>query len=162
MTDETTTEEVTHAPTEQHPESRAEAKTRAGRETAGDAPVEAGDADELEPSLTGRQARRDERWRDRARAAEARADRLATREVLRLLGGRVSDAQVALAMSGEAVADLLTEEGEVDDEAVADLAARVLEQHPALRKSAHHLDLGPKQSTSQRGSASWGGLLRKP
>src|SRR4051794_2553632 len=85
-----------------------------------------------------RQARRDARWRERATAAEARADRMTVREVLRLLGDRVADAQAALTLDGTDVADLLDEDGDVDEEAVADLAGRVLAARPYLRRTAMH------------------------
>ncbi|WP_377640100.1 hypothetical protein [Oryzobacter terrae] len=111
-------------------------------------------------SGNGRQARRDELWRDRARAAEERAIRLASREVLRLLAQRVSDPEVALAMSGEEVRSLLTDDGDVDEEAVVDLAERMTTAYPTLRPRAHHLDLGPKASPVKRHNASWGSVIR--
>jgi hypothetical protein len=107
-----------------------------------------------------RQARRDARWRERATVAEARADRLARREVLRLLGERVADAEAALTLDETEVADLLNEDGDVDEAAVADLAGRVLTARPYLRRSAvHHADLGPRQSLPRRTTATWSGLL---
>lgn len=136
-----------------------EAQTIPDAAHAGGAPGGEAAEDELEPGLTDRQARRDERWRDRARAAEERADRLTTREVLRVLGRQVNDAKVALAMAGEPVGNLLDDDGDVDEDAVAALAKRVLAQHPTLHRTGHHMDLGPKASLPQGRRATWGGLV---
>jgi hypothetical protein len=123
--------------------------------------TEGGPADEPSGN-TGddRETRRDERWRDRARTAEDRADRLTKREVLRLLAQRVADPEVALTMSGEDVGTFLTEDGDVDENAVADLAERIATEHPSLRPRTHHMDLGPKASPVQGRAASWGSVIR--
>lgn len=149
-----TTEETTDATTE--PEA---AQAQSDAEPAGPAQPEGDQLAELEPDLGDRQVRRDERWRDRARTAEERADRLTTKEVLRVLGRQVNDAKVALAMSGEQIGNLLDDAGDVDEEAVAALAQRVLARHPTLHRTGHHMDLGPKASLPQGRRATWGGLV---
>ena len=116
---------------------------------------------QLGPGLTDRQARRSAHWRERATSAEARAERLARREVLRLLGERVTDPEAALTLDGGNLADLLDEDGDVDAEAVAELADRVAEARPYLRNPSHHMDLGPKRTSPGRGrSATWGSLVK--
>lgn len=132
---------------------------------AGEGEPDQRDADgELGEGLTdrqSRQARRDERWRDRARAAEERAERLARREVLRLLGEQVTDPEAALMLSGADLADLLDDDGDVDGEAVAELAGRVAEARPYLQPQVHHGDIGPRASLPQRRTASWDGVIRR-
>lgn len=158
MSEKTEPEERSDAATEPDPEEPSAPEGEEGTSRAPE-PDPTDDGGEVEP--VDRQARREERWRERARTAEERAERLATREVLRLLAGRVSDPVVALQMSGESVADLLTDDGDVDDEAVAALADRMAEAHPALRRTPpQHMDLGPKRTLPQRPSTSWSGLIR--
>lgn len=125
-----------------------------------DVPTDGQDRAEAPEPVADRQARRDTRWRDRAQAAEARAERLATREVLRLLGDRVSDPQAALALSGADIGDLLDDGGDVDAQAVADLAEKVAAAHTMLRPVGHHLDLGPRATPVRRREASWGSIIR--
>jgi len=116
--------------------------------------------DQLEPGLTDRQSRRSAHWRERATAAEARAERLARREVLRLLGERVADPEAALTLDGGTISDLLDEDGEVDTGAVEELAGRVTEARPYLRNPSHHMDIGPKASLPQGRKATWGSVIK--
>jgi hypothetical protein len=158
MTDQN--EETVGAATEPEQSGRDEAGARAGE---GDVDQQDNDG-ELDRGLTerqSRQARRDDRWRDRARTAEGRAERLARREVLRLLGERVTDPEAALMLSGADLADLLDDDGDVDGEAVAELAGRVAEARPYLRPAVHHGDIGPKSSLPQRRSSTWDGVIRR-
>lgn len=155
MPDQTNTEETSDS---------AEAESQEAQAIP-DEPDAAPDAeptgDQLESDLTDRQARRSAHWRDRATSAEARAERLAHREVLRLLGERVSDPEAAMVLDGGNLADLLDEDGDVDPEAVAELAGRVTDSRPYLRIPAHHMDLGPKQTSPSWGhGADWASLLR--
>ncbi len=161
MTSDQTEESNTDATTEPDPESpeaqaAAEAATaRADRADAG----AAGDGPD-EPVET-RQERRDGRWRERAQTAEARIEHMQRAEVARLLAERVTDAEAALTLSNAAMADLLDEDGNVNPNAVQELADEVAEQRPYLRKTpTHHADIGPRRPPGQSSSPSWGRLLK--
>lgn len=108
-----------------------------------------------------RQARRDGRWRERAQVAEVRAERLARREVLRLLGSVITDPEAALILGQVDVSDLMDDDGDVDTEAVQVLADELVQARPYLRVSGpvHHGDLGAKAVMPQRQSQSWGAVI---
>lgn len=167
MSDQTTTNEETEdadaaqepQPTHRSDGPRVEDRAEAGG--GGEQPDEDGlDGAEDEGLTKGRHARRSAHWRDRATTAEARAERLTHREVLRLLGERVSDPQAALILDGGNLADLLDQDGDVDPRAVAELAGRVTDSRPYLRIPGVNMDLGPKASLPQGRKATWGSMIK--
>lgn len=90
---------------------------------------------------------REQRYRLELRATEAERDALAQRvermqraEVERLAADGLSHPADLFAMSGNDLADYLTEDGNVDAEKVAADVAAVLAERPGLRKQSPALD----------------------
>lgn len=131
-----------------------------GVEVSGETSPEAASTAESEPGVD-RQQRRDERWRERATAAEARVERLVRGEVIRQLAGRVSDPEAALRLGETNVGDLLDDAGNVDLREVEALARGLVAQYPSLQPRAHHGDIGQKSVSQQGKSVSWADVMRK-
>lgn len=96
-------------------------------------------------------------------AAEARIEAMQSREVERLAGAHLAQPGDLLTLSGKTLADFLDENGEVDAELVAEVAADVLAARPGLRPNARAVD--PSQGTGNDGprkvAPSWGDLFSK-
>jgi hypothetical protein len=107
--------------------------------------------------------------RVRAKEAEAQRDALAQRvermqraEVERLAADALSHPADLFSLSGNDLADYLTEDGDVDAEKVAADVAAVLAERPGLRKNSPSYDpsqgLGGRPSKS--GPSSWADLFK--
>lgn len=108
------------------------------------------------------------RYRRRLRDAEAERDALGARvgamqrrEVERLAGDRLSQAGDLFTIGGADLADLLTEEGDVDSTAVTAAVGALLEARPglALVPPPTWPDMGQGNRGSAVESASWRRLL---
>lgn len=105
--------------------------------------------------------------RDAARvelgALAQRVERMQRAEVERLAADSgLSLGSDVFTMSGNGVADYLTEDGEVDPEKVAADVAAVLAERPGLRKQSPAIDpsLGLGGKTPAKREPSWGALLK--
>lgn len=74
-------------------------------------------------------------------AAQARIEAMQTREVERLAGKHLAQPADLFALSGKTLADLLDDNGDVDAERVAEVAAAVLAARPGLRPNDRLVDL---------------------
>ncbi|VBA57608.1 hypothetical protein LAUMK191_04099 [Mycobacterium attenuatum] len=79
--------------------------------------------------------------REALAAAQARIEAIQTREVERLAGKHLAQPADLFALSGKTLADLLDDNGDVDAERVAEVAAAVLAARPGLRPNARLVDL---------------------
>lgn len=121
--------------------------------------VPADDDDQPEPE--SRDDRRDERTRTRLREVEQERDALA--EKVAAMQRRERDRlaleslpEAGLSMLPETVP--LTEDGDVDEQVVAEQVKAVLDLIRAASR-VHHADLGPKKSASTKPALSWGQVL---
>ncbi|MCV7150681.1 hypothetical protein [Mycolicibacterium pyrenivorans] len=111
---------------------------------------------------------REQRYRLQLREAEgqrdalqARVDAMNRREVERLAADGMSHPADLFSLSGNDLADYLTEDGDVDAEKVAADVAAILAERPGLRKMTPGYD--PSQGLGGRppkGSPSFGDLLK--
>jgi hypothetical protein len=95
--------------------------------------------------------------------AEALIGSLHTREIERLAGEHLAQPADLLALGGVELTDLLTDEGYVDAEAVAEVAAALIESRPGLAKNPRHpaIDLSQGMGNNPgRGRPSWGDLFK--
>lgn len=110
------------------------------------------------------------RYRVERNEARAERDALAQRvermqriDIERLAGEHLSMPADLFSLSGNAVTDYLTEDGEVDADKVAADVAEILAERPGLRKQTRGYDptqgFGGKPETAQ-GPASWVDLLK--
>jgi hypothetical protein len=94
--------------------------------------------------------------------ANARIERMQRAEVERLASEHLSMPGDLFSLSGNELADYLTDEGDVDAEKVAADAAAVLAERPGLRRNAPAFD--PSQGyggrTQVKAQPSWGALLK--
>lgn len=99
--------------------------------------------------------------RDQLAAANERIARLQRAEVERLAGASLSHAEDLFSLSGNDVADYLTEAGDVDPAKVAADIEAILSERPGLRRPAPAVDrsqsLGVPAETKTIG---WDDLLR--
>ncbi|GHP16749.1 hypothetical protein RN2511_014850 [Rhodococcus sp. NKCM2511] len=114
------------------------------------------------------------KWRTKLRAAEGERDALAATvetmqraEVARLAGVFLSQGNDLLELGGHELADLISEDGTVDPERVAELAKELQLSRPGLSKhgvGATHQNFGQVAvgpAASRGGSkASWGAVLK--
>ena len=111
-----------------------------------------------------RQTRRDSTMRERATKAEARASRLASKEVLRALSVYVSSPVDALVLGEVDPLDFLDDNDDVDVDAVEQFAETISKDRPWLRRttpSPHtHADLGTKKRNVVARSTSWAKVFR--
>ena len=110
-----------------------------------------GDNDQGKPA--SRQERRDQAARERAAELETERDKLAGRvealqraEVERLAAQVLAQAEDLFAVGGVKLEDVLDDEGNVDPDAVAAMAAALVDQRPGLSVNAE----------IKRGYADWG------
>lgn len=103
-------------------------------------------------------------YRSQLRAAEARIERMQRAEIERLASSALSHPADLFSLSGNDLADYLTDDGEVDpDKVAADLAAIVAER-PGLKKLSPAYDptqghgSGPQPAAA---APSWGALITK-
>jgi hypothetical protein len=114
-----------------------------------------------------RQSRRDERWRERATAAEQEVTALRAqvrasrwREVEAVAAPRIADvADLRLVVSDDTLAALFDQDGGLDVDAVHRLLDDVVAEHPAWRAVGHHGDLSPKRGVPPRRTATWAGVI---
>jgi hypothetical protein len=119
---------------------------------------------------TGYKPPREKRYREernQAREAliqaEALIGSLRTREIERLAGEHLAQPADLLELGGVAVTDLLTEAGYVDDAAVAEAVAALLESRPGLAKNPRHPAVDPTQGMGRnpgKGQPTWADLLK--
>lgn len=119
-----------------------------------------------------RQERRDEAVRAERDALKAerdglnaRLDAVRWREVRRAAEGRLmAPDDLLLVASGDELAALWTDDGELDEPAVNELLDRVVTERPSWRRSAPAPSdgLGPKADVPSAAGASWGDVLRSP
>lgn len=121
--------------------------------------------DNGEPQKGNREARyRVERNEARAAlaAAEERIQRMQRAEVERLASEKLSHPSDLFSLSGNDVADYLTEDGDVDAEKVAADVDAILAERPGMRKQTPSYD--PSQGRGGKPPAkrepSWGALLK--
>ncbi|SOJ53581.1 hypothetical protein MSIMFB_01081 [Mycobacterium simulans] len=99
--------------------------------------------------------------REALAAAQSQIAALQAREVERLAGGHLSAPRDLLTLSGKTLADLLTDDGDVDPDKVEAVAVEVLAARPGLRPNARLID--PTQghgSPPGKGHPSFVDLLR--
>lgn len=138
----------------------------AGSESAaGGQPADSGTPGTPEPPKANKEARyRVERNEARAErdALAQRVEALQRAELERLAGDTMSNPADLLALTGQALADFLTEDGELDAELVAKAAAELLATRPGLRKGSPAFD--PSQGSGGKPAVkrepSWGALLK--
>ncbi|MBS1696096.1 MAG: hypothetical protein JST91_28205 [Actinobacteria bacterium] len=101
--------------------------------------------------------------RDQLSAANARIERMQRAEVQRLASDGLSHPEDLFSLSGNDVADYLTETGDIDAAKVAADVAEILAERPGLRKNAPAFDpsqgRGGKTPPPQR-EPSWSDLLK--
>ncbi|MCP3811381.1 hypothetical protein B7435_23675 [Mycolicibacterium peregrinum] len=115
-----------------------------------------------EPSEeSSREAHRDAiKYRTQLREAEARIERMQRAEIERLASSRLSHADDLFNLSGNAVADYLTEAGDVDPDKVAADIAEILAERPGLRRPAPAADRSQGFGANAETKPSWDDLLR--
>lgn len=150
---ETTTDNTTHegaAPT-----------------SASEATPSSDDSEERSGSKLHREAANYRTQRNEAReerdALAQRVKQMQTREVERLAAASLSQPGDLFSLSGNELADYLTEDGDVDGEKVAADVAAILAERPGLQKPKHVAGYDPTQGRGGRppkGSPSFGDLLK--
>jgi hypothetical protein len=118
-----------------------------------------------EPQKANREARyRVERneAREALTAAQARIERMQRSEIERLAASALSHPADLFSLSGNGLADYLTEDGDVDPERVAADVAAVLAERPGLRKPSGAFDpsQGHGGTVRAKPEPSWSGLLK--
>ncbi len=110
---------------------------------------------------SSREAHKDAtKYRTQLREAEARIERMQRAEIERLAGASLSHAEDLFSLSGNTVADYLTDAGDVDPAKVsADLDA-ILAERPGLRRPAPAADRSQGFGISSEKELSWADLLR--
>ncbi|MGV0906977.1 hypothetical protein [Mycobacterium novum] len=122
-----------------------------------------------EPDNGSQRPKREARYRVERNEARAERDALAQRveqfqraEVERLAAETMSQPADLFSLSGNALADYLTEDGDVDPDKVAADVAALLAERPGLRKQSPPLD--PSQGSGGQPVAkrepTWGALLK--
>lgn len=100
--------------------------------------------------------------REERDALAQRVERMQRAEVERLAAGDLSHPRDLFSLSGNELADYLTEDGEVDADKVAADVAAVLAERPGLRKPTRAFD--PSQGiggpTTPKREPTWGALLK--
>ena len=127
-------------------------------EAASDAPE--GDEDYKPPREKRYREERNEA-RQALAAAEARIAAMQLAEVLRLAGDSLAHPADLFSLSGNELADYLSDEGNVDPERVAADVDAILAERPGLRPNARAID--PTQGMGSRvvkPEVSWGGLFK--
>jgi hypothetical protein len=145
-------------PIHQEPTDAPQAPSPEGPTAREDGPPSSPPQEEADEQVEvdNRQTRRDAEFRTRAVAAEARADRLAAREVERLLAAFVTSPADALALGESTAGRFVNEQGDVDTDALEEFARTVTASRPWLRKvQGHHGDMGPKRTAVARPSPTW-------
>jgi hypothetical protein len=102
--------------------------------------------------------------REKRSAAEARLTELRTWELERLAGEHLAQPEDLLSIGGHGLADFLTPEGWVDQDAVADAAVELIESRPGLAKNPKVRATDHTQGTGSASSQSqpqWGDLFKK-
>jgi hypothetical protein len=99
--------------------------------------------------------------REELAAAHARIERLQRAEIERLAADDLSHPSDLFSLSGNDLADYLTESGDVDAEKVAADVAEILAERPGLRKAAPAFDPSQGRGGTSRKAAepTWGALL---
>lgn len=109
------------------------------------------------------------RYRTRLRATEGerdtlsqRVERMQRREVERLAGERLAQPGDLFAVGGTALADLLTDDGDVDAERVTEAVQALLDARPGLHRDAKATwpDMGAGQRETGSPGKTWGSVLR--
>ncbi|ORB67686.1 hypothetical protein [Mycolicibacterium tusciae] len=143
-----------------------------GAESAADERTDLAEGDgsgEPENGSGGQKGNREARYRVERNEARSERDALAQRvermqraEVERLAADGLSHPADVFSLSGNELADYLTEDGDVDVEKVAADVAAILAERPGLRKFTPGYD--PSQGTGGRPQTkrepSWGALLK--
>ncbi len=140
-------------------ENNAEATPQAPDDAANDQSAEAPESDD-KPSNEAAKYRR------RLRETEAQRDTLtATLDTYRRRDAEQAAEAAGLARGGDLfdagnqLADLLADDGTVDEEKVTAAAAEVLAQRPHWGAPTPNLDLGPR-GRAEAGGPSWGDVLK--
>lgn len=149
-TSATETDEQTEAGTPPAPESETGSEGRKDRSVNG-----------LAEARDRYRAERDQ-TREALSAAQARIEQMQTRELERVAAGHLSNPADLLTLSGKTLADFLTEDGELDAEAIAEAAHEVITTRPGLRPNARPVD--PMQGTPnnpppRKRQPTWGDLF---
>jgi hypothetical protein len=135
--------------------------------SAGSAPAPADEQSADPTTPQSAESRRDERYRARARAAEADRDKYraafephARREVERAVGDRLADASSLWLTPDLDPWSLLDDDLTVDAEAVSVAVTRLLTHAPSLgRRSPGSADGGARSTGPRSSSATWDKLL---
>lgn len=109
------------------------------------------------------------RYRTRLRAAEGerdllsqRVERMQRREAERLAGERLAAPADLFDVGGTALADLLTDDGDVDADRVTEAVQALLDARPGLHKDSKPAwpDMGAGQRETSAPGKTWGSVLR--
>lgn len=144
--------------------------SHAGAESHADGPNGAAEGDGTGEQETGSQkVNKEARYRVERNEARAERDALAERiqrmqraEVERLAADGLSHPADLFSLSGNELADYLTEDGEVDADKVAADVTAILAERPGLLKPKHPAGYDPTQGYGgepHKGSPSWEALL---
>lgn len=110
---------------------------------------------------SSREAHKDAtKYRTQLREAEARIERMQRAEIERLAGVSLSHPEDLFSLSGNDVADYLTESGDVDPDKVAADLDEILAERPGLRRPAPAVDRSQGAGIPSEKELSWSDLLR--